>query len=109
MKVSFKQSEYSVRESDGRVAITIQAARRYYYSSFYVKIRARVNTNLRPYGMWLFVATYGIRTCNLHTYIYIRMYVHKIMQNVAFSYVRITYIFLFTYVSMLLLVKEIHS
>jgi len=49
--VSFKQSEYSVKESDGRVAITIQATRRYYYSSFYVKIRASVNKNLRPYGM----------------------------------------------------------
>ena len=63
--VSLKQSEYSVRESDGRVAITIQAARRYYYSSFYVKIRARVNTYLRPYGMWPYVRSCVRYTRNL--------------------------------------------
>ena len=54
--VFFKQSEYLVGESDGRVAITIQATRNYYYTSFYVKIRASVNKNLKPYGMWLYVA-----------------------------------------------------
>ena len=52
VKVSFKQSEYSVVESAGRVAITIQAARGY-YTSFYVKIRASVNKNLRPYGTYV--------------------------------------------------------
>ena len=57
VKVSFKQSEYSVVESAGRVAITIQVARRY-YTSFYVKIRASVNKNLRPDGMWLYVRSY---------------------------------------------------
>ena len=57
MQVSFKQSQYTVRESDGRVAITIQAARRYFYDSFYVKIRASVNRGLRHH--------YG----ELHTYV----------------------------------------
>ena len=53
VQVSFKQSEYTVRESDGRVAITIQAARRYFYDSFYVKIRASVNRDLKPYGTYI--------------------------------------------------------
>jgi len=53
VQVSFKQSEYTVKESDGRVAITIKAARRYFYKSFYVKIRSVVNTGLRPYGKYL--------------------------------------------------------
>ena len=46
--VSFEHSEYTVKESTGRVAITIQAARSYYYyyASFYVKIRASVTRNL---------------------------------------------------------------
>ena len=57
VQVSFKQSQYTVRESDGRVAITIQAARRYFYDSFYVKIRASVNRGLRHH--------YG----ELHTYV----------------------------------------
>ena len=48
--MSFKQSEYWVKESDGRVAITIRADRRYFYDSFYVKIRASVNSDLKPYG-----------------------------------------------------------
>ena len=48
--VSFNQSEYNVRESDGRVAVTIVAYRHYFYGSFPVKIRTRVNTHLRPYG-----------------------------------------------------------
>lgn len=51
MQVSFKQSTYTVKESDGRVAITIQAARTYFYKSFYVKIRAAVNSQLKPYGI----------------------------------------------------------
>ena len=47
--VSFKQSEYTVKESNGSVAITIQAARNYYnnYASFYVRIRASVSRNLK--------------------------------------------------------------
>ena len=59
MKVSFKQYEYTVRESDGRVAITIEANRRNFYKSFYVKIRAFVNRDLSDYGMHLllFVST----------------------------------------------------
>ena len=48
--MSFKRSEYTVKESDGRVAITIEADRRYFYGSFYVKIRASVNEDLDPYG-----------------------------------------------------------
>ena len=51
VEVSFKQSEYTVKESDGRVAITVEADRSYFYDSFYVKIRASVNTDLKPYGM----------------------------------------------------------
>ena len=50
MQVSFKQYEYRVRESDGRVAVTIEATRRYFYESFYVKIRAIVNRDLNHYG-----------------------------------------------------------
>ena len=47
--VSFKHSEYTVKESDGRVAITVQAVRNYYsyYASFYVRIRASVSRNLK--------------------------------------------------------------
>ena len=47
--VSFSHSEYTVKESDGRVAITIQAVRNYYsyYSSFHVRIRASVSRNLK--------------------------------------------------------------
>ena len=60
MKVSFKQSEYSVGESDGRVAITIQAARGF-YTSFYVKIRASVNKNLRPYGTYVAMYMHGFK------------------------------------------------
>ena len=48
--MSFKQSEYWVKESDGRVAVTIQADRRYFYDSFYVKIRASVDSDLKHYG-----------------------------------------------------------
>ena len=50
--VFFKHSEYTVRESAGRVAITIQAIRgyHYYHASFYVKIRASVSRNLK--GNW---------------------------------------------------------
>ena len=46
--VSFKHSEYTVKESDGRVPIAIQAVRNYYsyHVSFYVKIRASVSRNL---------------------------------------------------------------
>ena len=51
VRVSFKQSEYTVKESDGRVAITIRADRRYFDDSFYVKIRASVDTDLKPYGI----------------------------------------------------------
>ena len=54
MKVSFKQYEYTVRESDGRVAITIDADRRYFYESFNVKIRAFVNRDINHYGTYLF-------------------------------------------------------
>ena len=50
VRVSFKQSEYWVKESDGRVAVTIQADRRYFYDSFYVKIRASVDSDLKHYG-----------------------------------------------------------
>ena len=48
VKVFFKYSEYTVRESAGRVAITIQAIRGYYYyhASFYVTIRASVSRHL---------------------------------------------------------------
>ena len=48
---SFSQSEYSARESDGRVAVTIVASRYYFYGSFSVKIKSSVNTKLTPYGM----------------------------------------------------------
>ena len=49
--VSFKHHSYAVNESAGRVAVTIQAARSYYYrKSFFVRIRASVNTHLSPYG-----------------------------------------------------------
>lgn len=50
MQVSFKHSEYAVKESDGSVAITIQADRNYFYKSFYVKIKASANRYLRTYG-----------------------------------------------------------
>ena len=48
MLVSFKHSEYTVEESAGRVAITVQTARSYYsaHASFFVKIRASVERNL---------------------------------------------------------------
>ena len=48
MVVSFKHSEYTVKESAGSVAITLQIARSYYsaHASFYVKIRASVERNL---------------------------------------------------------------
>ena len=48
VRVFFKHSEYTVRESAGRVAITIQAIRGYYYyhASFYVTIRASVSRHL---------------------------------------------------------------
>ena len=55
--MSFKHSEYTVKESDGRVAITVEADRRYFYDSFYVKIRASVNKDLDPYG----TTTYSYR------------------------------------------------
>ena len=77
VKVSFKQSEYSVGESAGRVAITIQAARRY-YTSFYVKIRASVHKNLRPYGK------YEHCFMQLHTLLYICTYVY--MDGTIFYY-----------------------
>ena len=48
VRVFFKHSEYTVEESAGRVAITIQAIRGYYYyhAPFYVKIRASVSRHL---------------------------------------------------------------
>ena len=49
--VSFSQSAYSAKESDGRVAVTVVAHRYYFYKSFSVKIKSSVNTKLRPYGM----------------------------------------------------------
>ena len=56
VQVSFKQSEYLVKESDGKVAITIEASRRNFYTSFYVKIRSVVNTRLIPYGKVVYVS-----------------------------------------------------
>ena len=52
VKVSFKHSEYTVNESAGSVAITVQADRShfYYYLSFCVKIKASINKHLNPYG-----------------------------------------------------------
>ena len=60
--ISFKHSEYTVGESAGRVAITIQAAKSTYYTrnSCYVEVKASVNKDLGPY--------YG-------NYMYLRMYV----------------------------------
>ncbi|XP_065902578.1 uncharacterized protein [Dysidea avara] len=48
--VSFSQSAYSAKESDGRVAVTVVAHRYYFYKSFSVKIKSSVNTKLRPYA-----------------------------------------------------------
>ena len=78
VEVSFKQSEYTVRESDGRVAITVKADRRSFYGSFYVKIRANVNTDLRPYGTYkalkysyeFFILFTCIRSYNMQLCIY---------------------------------------
>ena len=52
IQVSFKHSEYTVNESAGSVAITIQADRSYFYDylSFCVKIKASINRHLHPYG-----------------------------------------------------------
>ena len=62
--ISFKHSDYTVRESAGRVAVTIEAAKSSYYTrnSCYVKIRASVNKSLRPYGNYtIHVSVY----CNM--------------------------------------------
>ena len=61
--MSFKHHSYTVEESAGRVAITIQAAKSSYYlhNSFYVRIRASVDTNLRPYGNYVYTTL-----CSLH-------------------------------------------
>ena len=60
VQVSFKQSEYTVKESDGRVAIAIQATRGYVYDSFYVKIRASVNRALGYH--------YGVHLLTMYTH-----------------------------------------
>jgi len=49
VSVYFNHSEYSARESDGRVAVAIVASRYYFYKSFSVLVKASVNTRLRPY------------------------------------------------------------
>ena len=69
--MSFKQSEYWVKESDGRVAITILADRRYFNDSFYVKIRVSVNRDLKPYGTHKCVCILYIHMC-----VYVRVYVY---------------------------------
>ena len=65
VQVSFKHSGYTVTESAGKVAITLQAARRglHYFAAFYVKIKASVNKNLNPSGIY-----------NLHTILNILCY-----------------------------------
>jgi len=50
VSVFFSHIEYSARESDGQVAVTIVASRYYWYKSFSVWIKSSVNTRLRPYG-----------------------------------------------------------
>ena len=60
--MSFKHHSYTVEESAGRVAITIQAAKSSYYlrTLFYVRIRASVNTHLKPYGNYVYTTLYSL-------------------------------------------------